>query len=329
MALAYASGSTETSGSQHGISTEVTTVRASEVERLLSEWAYEGQRPVYPSHVLYLAGAIGRGELTSIEVHLGVADGSGFDVREYLVDGQHRLHALARFYRETGIDRVLPMIAIRHSCDGDAALATLYGVFDRGRGRSFGDIFNAMKLGDEIGLTPTEVRYVGQATPLLLSEFGPTNTNGADRVRAHSATVRAAEIREWSGEGRAFFDAVRGATSEVSTLIRKSAVLPVALVTLRFQGDRARQFWGSVASQESTAEGDPAFTLLTFLRNVPLRRHAPWVYSRYVAVAWNAFYSGARIGRLVVKRPDLPILILGSTQYGDFNRRKTVSGRQE
>lgn len=299
-----------------GMTTDIVMLTGEQAARYIQAWSYDGQRRLSRSHIESLTGAILREELTRLELHLAYLDG-----RELLVDGQHRLHAFVRVTAQERPDLTLPTLIVRHFCESEEDVARLFATYDRNKVRTFNDIFDAMGTGVAAGLTSDDRRYLSYAVPLLMSGFATSKSGSGQALWARSAQVRAQVIDNWALEGAAYFETIRGTTREIRGLMRRAAVVAVAVETLRYQEPRARVFWGRVAAGTGLEVGDPEHTLLTFLRNIPTTRYAPWLYARYVAGAWNAAYREERLARLSVRNADVPILILG-TRFGQFNRRR-------
>jgi hypothetical protein len=291
-------------------------ISGEQAARYLQEWAYSGQRALDRSKVEQYIVSIRRGDINRLEIGLAYLDG-----RELLVDGQHRLHALAQIQARDGHNHLsLRASIIRHLCHDTSDVGRLFATFDRNKVRTPGQIYDAMGVPESLGLTKYDVKFFSQAMPLLANHFASGYVPTSADFSASSPQARSEMMEEWALEAVAYFQALRGTASEVRGLLTRAAVVAVALVTFRHQEPRAAEFWRQVADGSGLRHGDPAFTLLSFLRANTSKKGAPWLYARYVTAAWNASYRGERLLRLQVRDPHVPILILG-TPYGENNRK--------
>jgi hypothetical protein len=72
------------------------------------------------------------------------------------------------------------------------------------------------------------------------------------------------------------------------------SVVAVALLTLRDQPAKAKEFWDGVAMDDGLRRGDPRHTLVKTLRDRPLRgSHSEG--GRIASTAWNAYYSNREL----------------------------------
>jgi hypothetical protein len=62
----------------------------------------------------------------------------------------------------------------------------------------------------------------------------------------------------------------------------------MALLTYRYTGTDAADFWQAVAMDDRLAQNDPHKKLHLHIRTSKLGAYSLHVYSRYVARAWNA-----------------------------------------
>lgn len=271
---------------------------------VLITWKYDGQRALDRAWVSSLAGAIERGELTRIDIELAVVNG-----HRYLVDGQHRLHALASQHPE----RVLTARVTETVCRDMQDVAKLFATIDRGRIRTHAQMFTALGVPEQLGLTDRQARLLTYALTLIDSEFGEDENGALERTR--SSLYRAKLAETWALEAVAFFDAISGASRGTRDYLTRAPVMAVALVTFRHQEPTATEFWRQIALDDGLTKGQPEHTLLRWLRDTPSRMHKSVTYARYVAMAWNAYYSRTTVTRLVVKEPGLPISILGTSYY--------------
>ncbi len=259
------------------VRTDVTTVTPDVARGWVEYFNYARQRPIRQGHVDYLASAITMGELVTLEVRFAEWPNGN----RVIVDGQHRLRALM------AAGRSLPCVAIYYRVESDEDVARLYASIDRQTTRSTMDAVRAYGIEERTGATRDVLRRVAYAAPILSARF-------SREYGKHKSLIRRAEaVEEWVEEGKAFYAATRGGTSEVESLLRRAPVLAVALATFRHAPELAETFWGGLAREDGLRRGDPRHKLLSWMRNMPIVRVGSSIlYCMYVAAAWNAFYEG-------------------------------------
>jgi hypothetical protein len=270
---------------------------------------YPGQRPIRPYHVDFLRDLIVRGDLRPGTMVSFAVVGTV----KFLVNGQHTLLALGS--ADSG-PIWLQVEEIR--VPSLAEVAVLYESYDRALARSWRDLYRAdMTLQDE-ALTPTHLTYLGGAMMLLASGFqtatgyaGPRRWMGLLR----NARVRFALMADWTEEAHQFWESCQGPPG-IRKALTRAAVLAVVLVTYRYQPDAAHRFWPRVARDSGLVDGDPAHTLLRFLRETTTRHLDPAAYARTVAAAWNAACAERSLQRLQGRSTSVPLLLAGTPHTG-------------
>lgn len=216
----------------------------------------------------------------------------------YLTNGQHTLSAIIL----SGKTLVLPVQDYVVSSEDD--IATLYYHEDTGRKRVFGDSVRALNLSEQLGLTRTQIQRVASALRWAKGNFG------VDRKTYDYITQD--DLLEWTPfyawEIKAVHNAISPCTTDDRNIVCKQPVLAVALITMRYAPDLAREFWGQVAKDDGLKQYDARKTIRKWLQdNTADRGHkaAKPIYghivSRAVALAWNAFCED-RLLRFVMVR---------------------------
>lgn len=264
----------------------------------LEQMRFPNQRPVRERHVQFLAREIenARFRLSSIDIR-------SFDGQDYLVNGQHRLHAVIR------ADATVPMVVVRRSASGLEEVARDYAAFDRGMVRSHVDGLMGYGLADETGMTTKQLSKVSAASPLILGCFQPGQVMGRAGI---STQERAEFVRAWAP-----FALLACATIGESNIarVRKLYTAPIfaaALVTFRYAPDRAEAFWGRVAENDGLRNGDPEQSLIDFVVTRPAYSGQQTYLSRAVAACWNAAYQGRTLRQVKVMDPSAPLRLLGT-----------------
>jgi hypothetical protein len=285
-----------------------------DARRILDDHTYVHQRHIDEGHVRKIAGLIERGEFLYMQIDMAVLP----DGTVMMVNGYHRCRALLAVAAERDVAPVEGLI-VYHRCDNLAEVADIYATYDRPKVRTLPEMLTAMGLHERLGITLEDLRLTQHAAPLVLGDF--TAFHG--REDAYSPQVRRLFLEEWEAEVKAYLEATSGATREVRRMIRRAAVIAVAVVSLRAQPERARAFWSAVAGENGLLRDDPAAALLRFLRNTQADRHKPWIYARYVAACWNAAYQDRTLDKVMVRDEAAPIVIAGSRlSIGTRDRRR-------
>jgi hypothetical protein len=285
-----------------------------DARRILDDHTYIHQRRIDEGHVRKIAGLIERGEFLYMQIDMAVLP----DGTVMMVNGYHRCRALLAVAAERDVAPIETLV-VYHRCDNLAEVADVYATYDRPRVRTLPEMLTAMGLHDRLGITVEDLSKVQQAAPLVLGDF--TAFHG--REDSYSPQVRKMFLEEWEAEAKAFLESTAGATREVKRMLRRAALIGVAMVSLRAQPERARTFWSAVAGENGLLRDDPAAALLRFLRNTQADRHKPWIYARYVAACWNAAYQDRTLDKVMVRDETAPIVIAGSRlSAGTRDRRR-------
>lgn len=270
-------------------------------EELLKDNSYEGQRSLREGRVQQYAEAMIRGEFLPSPIDVARLDG-----RRYLINGQHRLHAILR----AGV----PVEQLLNEYDAPSmeAIHTAYQRTDVGAHRSMRDIIQTMSELRELGLKTTETALIGTAAIHILAGFRGSSI-GAPLLPYHrSEAMRLKGISHWAEEAVAFYEAVKAN----GHIFRNGAVLAVGLVTFRHQEARAVNFWRQVAENDRLSPRTGQWHLLRTLQ-ARQKGQFPNAYSKRVASCWNAYYSGLEIKAPLVRSADAPIEIKGTPYKGN------------
>lgn len=286
----------------------LTYVSPARARAWLETAAFQHQRRLDKEHVAELADYLRRGEFKTDTLELRRLDG-----REYLINGQHTLAAIALAGVGTSMNVLILEAPDLASIEHD------YAVTDRIQVRSLRQAARAVGLDEELGLAEGELRMLLSATALIARGFAPTR--GKDRS-LRGADLRLRLMREWGAEAAAFAGCVGGGQANVVAALRTGGAGAVVLVTLRHAGERAGAFWRTAAGNDGLRRGTPAHTLVDYLldgrQKVGRRDH---VLARAVARCWNADHDGEPLGTVRVADPTGPILIAGTPYDGKAVRK--------
>ena len=263
---------------------------------------WDRQRNLRPVHVAYLVSAIDNAELWRLILEFAeFPDGS---LR--LVDGQHRLNALIRS------GQTLPAVVIVSRVADEREAARLYASIDRQKTRTMIDALRAYAIVTDTEISLETLSKISGGVALLSSRFARDYA-----AQTRSQISRAAMLEQWLPEAETFLGYLRGTSKEAWNLMTRSSVTAVALVTIREQPTLAEQFWRDIAMDDGLKHGDARHALLKWLRANPVRSHPNVVvYAQYVALAWNHFFAGTSLEKMIVKNRAAPIRILGTSFTG-------------
>lgn len=263
----------------------------------LETMPYEHQRKVRQWWVDYLAEEIRREKfIQGTQIHLACL-GS----RQALIDGQHRLWAVV----SAGIPQSFTIL--KTQVQSEEEIGWLYGSTDIGLHRTASDLFGALDLPAELGMTKTQVDQMGAAVRFMRSgctrqESGTNRMHREDIVNA---------IRLYTPYGQQFFELITGCETRMAISSSRAATLSLALLTLRFSAPYAAQrgklspmdFWRGVVFDDGIQVGDPRKLANRHLLTTAMSGGqkittpvSPAHSTRYLGFCFNAF-----IGRQMIK----------------------------
>lgn len=285
-------------------------------ERIIAELRFKGQREANAKHVVVLAELMRRGAFTAgTQLHFGQLEDDG---SLHLLNGQHRLLAViaAKMPLEFQV-LISPAINERE-------LATLYWRHDRAaRLRNANDVLGAEGICAQFGLNKSIASKGYSAVGIIIADFmRPDALGNPFMTRSDEARLEAAQPY-WPLMA-AYQAAIATAPSAIKRKLTGAGIMAVALITLRYQFERARLFWFRVAENDRLPKKDPAATLLRDLQNKKI--DSPYEWAKVAAAAWNAAYHDETIH--VLKANDGPIVING-TPYTQARRRRLMTSQHE
>lgn len=278
------------------------------------EAKYTHQRKENPTHTAHLVQAMHDDTFSPVNTIMFSVLGG----QQHLINGQHTLLAIIKSKKP----QTLPIAF--YVVENEIEEAQLYFRIDRQRQRNFSDSVRATGLGDSTGLTPTMIQKTATAMRHIKANFGGSSS----RQSFVSDDDLMEWIPFWEWETKAIWNAISPCTGPDRNMILSQAVFSVALITMRYQPKKAREFWRQVAQDDGLDRYDSRKTIRAWLlsrratsRNSLLRTRENEI-SRAVALAWNAYIED-RMLRFIVIRDKLSILKILGTSYsgaqgGDF-----------
>lgn len=282
---------------------EIVNVTPEMAERWLIEWFFDGQRKLRQWHAEELVEAVRRGEfaLTTIRVW-------HYQGRAYITDGQHRLRAVVL----SGIS--VPFNVLHQTAISREEIEADYWRTDSGILRNLKDAIDASSEMLALGLTNMQKSAIGAATRVIAAGFEKPPHSHHFAMRSRDVRLRA--IKQWSEEGKAFFGLVGSSSETLQKPLYRSAILSVALTTLRYRQEEAIHFWRIVIENDGLRRNTPEWKLVDFLHRPAGKCPNVREHCRRVAACWNAHLDGRPLQKLYVISENAPILIKGTPYDG-------------
>ena len=99
------------------------------------------------------------------------------------------------------------------------------------------------------------------------------------------------------------------APGKVKIMLKAAGAMAVALVIIRDQRERAEEFWRGVADPDGFRSADPRKVYRECLFSQP-KKGTELVTAKAAALAWNHFFEGHSISKIVVQNG--PVIIMGT-----------------
>jgi hypothetical protein len=278
------------------IKTTLRLITPALAHEILTTMAYPYQRPIDSAHVTRLAFDMTEQRFapgSSIRIaHLTTPQAS------YLIDGQHRLSAVVK------AQQPILFTQIDETMESEEYLAWVYGKTDTGKKRNAADLYRPLKLEDETALSSTQIRYLAGACELMVNN-GMARPGVSNRM---NPAERIALLRLYAPVMHQFTDMARHAMPKVKLAIRRSYVVAVAMVTLRYQPygttkngitPNAVDFWQQAFKPNKILDTDPRFFAYTHLTGTQMTTATgitnstslvnPEYGARYLIAAFNKY----------------------------------------
>lgn len=279
---------------------------------------YDRQRPLSASKVAFYAG-----EMVKKRWHptnpISFARKNGETI---LVNGQHTLAAVVK----SGVTLKSNPV-IYYQVEADDEIDNLYAHHDIGKGRSYSDSLRAYQVAENAGIPNSYVNYLSAAISYIKEGF-PARYSRRDI--AHEDLVEL--VFDWLPEFKAFLGAISPCDSDVRKKLITKPILAVALVTFRYQAEKAKLFWEQVAKINMLPRSDPRMALHRTLLTMTMATgendgYSPAHLSRACAYAWNKWFGGVSLVLLKpnVLKVDRPISVHGTPYDGKTAAIDTVS----
>jgi hypothetical protein len=283
------------------------TIAPSAAQAILEREIYDQQRTIRQGDVRKYAMAMRRqewlpGSLLSFCVWQG---------KRYLVNGQHRLHAVVLCGQSVIFEvQEIPVSSYEE-------IARWYAAFDRLRLRTLSELCQPFHLPAKYNTNKTQNTHVMACLPPLAAGFEAITRPENDlRMYTDSLAIRMNFLEHWLDEGKRYYEDTRGARYKITSNLRRAPIMAVALVTYRFTGNDAEEFWHQVAMDDGLRADDPRKKLHVFLGSTKSGEYPPHVLARYAAAAWNASWEDRTLQNLTPQLERLPLRLEGTPHIG-------------
>lgn len=273
---------------------------------LATEWlatlTLDRQRNINVARIADYAADIKAGKWRTSIIEVRILQG-----KRYLVNGQHRLRAV--------INAGIPVYfdVITRIVDTERDLYADYAVIDRQLPRSTRQIIRAVNLASDLGMTEQQA---GRLTAAMLPIASGFTASYARHDQARTVNGRMELARAWNQEAiHAFATIGEGDKPRIRTLYTVP-VFSVALVTFRFQPEKAEIFWQKVATMVNLTEDDPAYTLAEYLMRIKVHNRIYANIWKACARTWNAYFTNRSLRYLKMLEGNDPIEINGTPYTG-------------
>lgn len=259
---------------------DVIEVTPEQAEAWLTSNDFNRQRPLRENHALTLAMEMEAGNFVphSSVVFARVGD------KRFLLDGQHRLYAVYLY----GGPVKMPVLEL--PADSLETAAKWYGNIDQGLKRTQRDALRAQSLHDSVSLSERQTWRVAAAVKKIITGFTEGGKGYERRWADKSHSVVNELVVEWAPEAREYYGAIKGCERVDMPLFERAGVMACGLLTLRYNKDKALEFWKGMAEDNRLSKDDPRKKYLVWLRSQ--HRAKPANAARAFNVAWRAFLKG-------------------------------------
>jgi hypothetical protein len=277
----------------HGREVCISPTLADRIER---ECRYEYERPLKQWRLGFLVSEIERGGFEQgRQISFALLNG-----KLIRVNGQHRLNAVAT----TGKAQIF-MIEVKPVASA-SELAALYATYDN-ESRTLSETAGPLARKGDLG--KEEVATLLRSVQFIYSGFRKPDEKQAATMRSHVMRNSVAEI--WYPYAERYFALTEQAPGkDGKAALRRQSVAAVALYTLKFQPEKAAEFWQGLAMDDGLRRTDPRKSLLEKLRSGDCARSIAF-QMHAVAAAWNAFFENRKMKEVRV-RLDKPFRIAGT-----------------
>lgn len=280
----------------------VITIAPGIARRILDEANFEGQRKVNEARVGERINDIEHARWQPRVCAITFAELPDGALR--LVNGQHRLHAIARVGAK--VDNLVTII----SATNDADVRRLYALFDTPESkRSDLEMLDGSGVASALGLKRKTAAALFKALVILRNDMEPKS--GVYLSDAKSRSGRLEDLGDWAAEAKQFERLVEAADSYLQKKLMGQGAMAFCLYILRHRPKDGTAFIGEIANNDGLRKNDPRARLIADFQNRSLGTGSLRQSVQRMAVAWNAFIDGRDL-HLIKCIDGAPIVIRGT-----------------
>jgi hypothetical protein len=253
--------------------------------RWLDESLYDGQRKLTAWHLAEMVEYLNRDEWEMGWIVFAV-----LHERWYLVNGQHTLNAIIQ------AGKAAECVVTWRFVSEMPEVARVYRSLDVIKTRTIREIVAAGAWDELVAMSRKHCEKIIAAAGLVNRRFQRSKYYAGYWSRSNTHKFQL--LTEWADEGRLYFEALSGCSSDAQKDFTRSAVMGIALVTLRECGGAAWDFWYRASHKDGLEANSPEERLGDFLARTPYRVVGNIdEYAARVAAHWNGYADGRRANR--------------------------------
>jgi len=244
---------------------------------------YDKQRPIRSSNIIKYALDMEHNKFGTTTIEMG-----RYKDTLCLLNGQTRLNAVVRSGETVKFNMLV------HPGTSESDFSDLYAEMDSGALRSYADTARTEPKFVGAGLTETQAnKLMAAVKPIIVGFKNQSSDKYSSVYRVRSRTYRRDVALSFVHEAVLYHTATYGASKMLSVVLQRAGIVSVALLTIRYQPEKALKFWEDVAKADGLAAKSPQMRLLEELV-AAAKSHTRWSYestfSRRVARCWNAYF---------------------------------------
>ena len=230
-----------------------------------------------------------------------------YENEEFLANGQHRLLAILR----SGCSCWFKIFYFR-ACSMKHA-RDIYNSFDRNKVRNEADRLIAMGAHSQWNLDKLQIRKVASAARAIICGFKSISYADADlRIELKDPEFIFGKADEWVEYATEYLELVNAKTPH-ARVMRTQIPMSIGMATLRYQPEKAREFWASVAQNSGLIAETPQHTLVEVLRGAnPKKNSTTKDLAIRIAGCWNSYYRGQQLKFTRVLKKNQGFYLLGT-----------------
>lgn len=281
--------------------------------QLLENFPFAEQRDVNKSRVARLA------ERMRLGLWLPVSEGSIMlgivNKRVYLFAGQHRLLAVKESgaspcmkLEVTTFDSYNEMVRVYADTTNDNLPCCLR------------DRLKVLGTSDFLQVPKDDASSATTALLFIASGFSGNTTKNPASMLKSVPTLTDPLVRKWEAQIRGYSFLLEECPGPERSGWRKRSVMSAALILLKYQTEKAVEFFGAAMRNDGLKRDSPAWALHNTMLHTSANGNIEALdLSFRVARCWNAFYEGRpelKVVRGIIAGSEAPIMFLGTPYNG-------------